>query len=156
MVQFGLDIFCFSYYIISKEKIMFNFFKGLDRIAEVKELESNIEKLTKENGELHRVIGEMKSDYAKQQKKQLEEMAQCDFEIDFEGVSVVTVERILDQNGKEKTLFGRKMDSGNIECNFYFYCSRERHNEIVKKFREYMSSKKGSNDGKNATVLPTQ
>ena len=56
----------------------------------------------------------------------------------------------------EKTLFGRKMDNGKIDCNFYFYCSRERHNEIVKKFREYMASKKGSNDGKDATILQTQ
>ena len=135
---------------------MFNFFKGLDRIAEVKELESNIEKLTKENGELRRVIDEMKADYAKQQKQQIEGASQCDFEIDFGGAKIASIERGVRGDGVEITSFGRMDGNGGIKCDFIFYCSRERHNEIVKKFREYQASKKGINHGTDAAVLPTQ
>lgn len=134
---------------------MFNFFKGLDYISEAKRLEGEVEKLTKENGDLRRVIGEMKSDYAKQQKKQIEEASQCDFEIDFDGAKIASVERIF-RDGEEYTSFGRLNGKGGIRCDFVFYCSRERHNEIVKKFREYNTSKKGINDGTNAAILPTQ
>ena len=125
---------------------MLNFFKGLNNLVE-------INRLQKENAELREVIDEMKNDYAKQQKKQLEESSQCDFEMNFKDTNVVSVERII-QDGIEKTLFGR-LNGNKITCDFAFYCSRERHNEIVKKFREYQASKKGINDGKNAAVLPT-
>jgi len=102
---------------------MFNFFKGLDYIAEAKRLECEVGNLTKENGELRRVINEMKADYAKQQKQQIEEASRCDFEIDFDGAKIASIEREVRKDGVEVTSFGRMNGNGGINCDFYFYCS---------------------------------
>ena len=72
----------------------------------------------------------------------------CEYVIIFRkgktyGAKIVSIEREVRENGVEVTSFGRMGDNGVIKCDYIFYCSRERHNEIVKNFREYISGKKG-------------
>jgi len=121
---------------------MWNFFKGLDYLVDAKLLQDKVEKLEKENGELRNVIERMNRDYADQIKKKAEEASNCEFDIDFEQARIVSIERIV-INGVEKTMFGCLLpDSNKLQGNWCFYCSREKHNQIVENFRKYKESRK--------------
>lgn len=123
---------------------MFNFFKGLDYLTEAKRLQSEVERLEKENRELRNVIEQMKRDYAKQINVKWEEASNCEFDIDFEQAHIVSIERIV-VDGVEKTMFGYLMPGSNkLQDSWHFYCSRERHNQIVEQFRKYKESRKAA------------
>lgn len=82
---------------------------------------------------------------------QKEHLNGCDFHIDFEMAHIVSIERIID-NGIEKTSFGTAFPgSTKINDNWVFYCSKEKHNELVKEFKEYLAKREKRN-GKNNTI----
>lgn len=95
--------------------------------------------------ELEKQIFVLKDKIEKQNKEVDDDMSTAEFEMDFEAIDALSVERILYGN-KPITVIGfvrnRDKKDGLHTGQWQFHCSVEEHNKIVKKFREYIKSKK--------------
>ena len=95
--------------------------------------------------ELEKQIMILKGQIEKQNKEVVDDMSTAEFEMDFEAIDALSVERILYGN-KPITVIGfvRYWDlkDGLHTGQWQFHCSVEEHKKIVKMFREYMKTKK--------------
>ena len=119
---------------------------GTDKIA-LSDLKVEIENLKAENQKLK---------YANDayQKRLETEMANASFAIDWDAMNVFSVERMWD-NGLPKTVLGyilsepviytegddQRVTHKDIVREWTLYCSAEKHEELVKEFKEWVSTK---------------
>jgi hypothetical protein len=85
-------------------------------------------------------------------KKRLEtEMANASFAIDWDAMNVFSIERVW-EDGLPKTILGYIIEEPVTVCEgetttkdvvreWNLYCSAEKHEELVKEFKEWVSSK---------------
>lgn len=119
---------------------------GINRL-EISNLKVELEDLKKENDKLK---------YANDAyRKRLEsEMANASFAIDWSTMNVFSIERVWD-NGLPKTILGyileepvvytegddQRVTHKDVVREWTLYCSAEKHEELVKEFREWMEKK---------------
>lgn len=113
------------------------FFKKKKNGCSCENLKSTIESLKIERDSLKKKI-ELMND----SKKIIEQNSSCSFEIDFEKMNVVAIERYTDGIvGNTKTVIGYKKDTEDKIKEYDLYCNIDQHEILVKKFQEYMDKK---------------
>lgn len=120
---------------------------GTNRIL-VSDLKCQIEDLKKENEKLKYACDAY--------KKRLEgEMANASYAINWNAMNAFSVERIWD-NGTHKTIIGYRLEepiivtegdeqrvtTKDVVREWNLFCSAEKHEELVKEFREWMGKNK--------------
>lgn len=119
---------------------------GLNRI-EVSDLKCQIEDLKKENEKL-------KFANDAYQKRLVGEMANASYAINWDTMNAFSVERMWD-NGLPKTIIGymlsepivttegddQRVTTKDVIREWTLYCSAEKHEELIKEFKEWMSKK---------------
>ena len=119
---------------------------GLNRIM-VSDLKCQVQDLKEENEKLK---------YANEAyKKRLEsEMANASYAINWNAMNAFSVERMWD-NGLPKTIIGyrleepvittegndQKVTTKDVVREWYLFCSAEKHEELVKEFKDWMEKK---------------
>lgn len=102
--------------------------KVQDLIQEKAKLITQLNELAEENESL-------KAQLKLAEKEQLDQIAGCQFEIDFDALKAFSVERKL-ASGVELTCIGYLNNEGRIK-EWQFICSRETHNRLAKEFVLY-------------------
>lgn len=75
--------------------------------------------------------------------KRFDNALEAPIAIDFEGIKAVSVERLQkDVNSEPITVIGYWKNADKSLGEWYFHCTAERHAELIKKFEEYVLSKK--------------
>lgn len=64
----------------------------------------------------------------------------ADLAVDWGGMRVRSIERLIHNDHQEKTVLGFIDDKGVLSSNWHFYCSIEKHNQLVAEFKEHLKS----------------
>lgn len=120
---------------------------GVNRIM-YSNLKVELEDLKKENERL-------KATNDAYQKRLVGEMANASYAIDWDAMKAFSVERIWD-NGLHKTIIGyrleepvittegedQKVTTKDVVREWYLFCSAEKHEELVREFKDWLAKKK--------------
>jgi len=102
---------------------------------EIEEYKDELANLRIENTGLKGSLNEVR-------KAEKESARNADVAVDWEGMRVRSVERLVDGNNNEKTVIGFIDHKGALSSNWCFYCTIEKHNQLVTEFKEYLKSLK--------------
>lgn len=121
--------------------MFFNKIAQSDLKVENSDLKKKVEQLTTEVKQYERLLAQINSD-----------LTNCEFAIDFNTMRVFSIERHV-SNNRPCTIIGHFVNEPVVSSDgemivdrdvtkeWTLYCSNERHNELVEKFRAYNASK---------------
>lgn len=101
---------------------------------EIANLATQLQNYATENTALKRNLAEIKA-------AEIKAAENCKYGVDWDRMRVVSIERLVDTDGIEKTMFGFIDETGKLSSNWHFFCSRERHDELVAEFNEYKNNR---------------
>ena len=101
--------------------------KRLDLLQTIRKLEKQIE--------------DLKADHDEELNNLLIQTEQCSVCIDWKGMNVVSIERMVNENDCDQTTIGYMNPETNYVSEWYLQCDVHTHEQLVEEFREYLSSR---------------
>lgn len=101
-------------------------------LDEIERLKAELRSLTYKKEELERVNKNLEGELSTLKNQHYEDVADCDFYVDFIGLKAFSIERLFKDN-KETTYIGYLKPDGSIS-EWVFYCSRETHKRLAREF----------------------